>query len=196
MPRKTSIKLAAQSFKKAAAETDAYVAAASQLLTAAQASRAHDGAVISLYRDFENLILNVLAGAINNDTRTVSATQGVGFPKHLTNDVCRYIITGPSYFDFKGRPGLISRVKQYVPQDHFLVTILKDQKYSGCLEQLCSLRNFAAHSSPQSKKAVLQAVGQKKMKSAGSWLKCKGRFPQLVGRLIQLSDDIEAAAPY
>jgi hypothetical protein len=186
LPKKKSIKLAAQNFIAAAAETEAYVAAARQQLSDAQVSRVYDGAVISLYRDFENLILEVLVGAIN----------GVSFPRHLTDAVCRYMITGPSYFDFKGRDGLIKRVKQYVPANHYLLPVLRDQKYKVPLERLCTLRNLAAHGSPQSKKAALEAVGQKRIGSAGSWLKCQGRFSLLIGKLRQLAQDIDAVAPY
>ena len=145
---------------------------------------------------FENLILEVLVGAINNDTTTISDTLGVSFPRHLTDAVCRYMITGPSYFDFKGRDGLIKRVKQYVPANHYLLPVLRDQKYKVPLERLCTLRNLAAHGSPQSKKAALEAVGQKRIGSAGSWLKCQGRFSLLIGKLRQLAQDIDAVAPY
>jgi len=47
----------------------------------------HEYAVIRLYREFESLILQGLVGAINNDTSTLSATSGVQFPKHLTDEV-------------------------------------------------------------------------------------------------------------
>lgn len=195
MPRKKSIKKAAQVFKAAAAETDAYVKAVGQL-SDAQISRVHDGAVIALYRDFENLVLEALVGAINNNTRTVSAKLGVVFPKHLTDEVCRYIITGSGYFDFKGRGGLLDRVQKYVPRTHYLYEVLSDQRYKDCLECLCALRNLAAHGSPQSKKAALKAISQTRVGSAGSWLKCQGRFPNMVQNLTNLADELEQRAPY
>jgi hypothetical protein len=196
MPKKKSIKKAVQRFLPNVEETKAYVAAASQRLSAAHRSRVYDGAIIALYRDFENLILEVLVGAINNDTTTISSQLGVAFPRHLTDEVCRYIITGPSYFDFKGREGLISRVKQYVPKDHYLVEVLKEQRHKTPLEQLVALRNFAAHSSPQSRKAALEATEQKQMATAGSWLKCQGRFARIADQIESIARDIENSAPY
>jgi len=196
LPKKKSIKYAAQQFAVKAKASRAYVVTASRDLSDDHASRVYEGAVISLYRDFENLVLEALVGAINNDTKTISSALGVEFPKHLTDDVCRYIITGPSYFDFKGREGLIRRTKQYVPVDHYLVGILKDPTYKAWLDRLCALRNHAAHASPQSRKAVLDSIGQLRIGSVGSWLKCQGRFSAMVDCLVRLAKDIEDKAPY
>lgn len=124
MPRKKSIKKAAQDFEASVAETSSFVTAACHGISDAHVSRVHDAAIIARYRDFEELVLEVLAGAINNDTDTASSALGLELPKHLTDEVCRYFITGPSYFDFKGRDGLIKRSKQYVPADHYLVITL------------------------------------------------------------------------
>jgi len=197
MPKKKSMKLAARTFKEQANDTKAYtVAATSSNMSDGQKSRVYGGAVISLYRDFEYLILELLVSAINNDTATIRSTLGVSFPRHLTGDICRYIITGPSYFDFKGRDGLIKRVKQYVPPTHYLVDILKASKYRTVIERLCALRNYSAHGSGQSRKAALESVGQVRIGSAGSWLKRKGRFSAIVAKLTELADEIEDKAPY
>ena len=196
MPRKKSVKRAVQLFIAASTETEEYVAAALPHLTDAQVSRTYDAAIIALYRDFEGLILEVLVGAVNNDTRTLSATTGIDFPRHLSDGVCRYIITGSGYFDFKGRDGLIKRAKQYVPADHYLVTVVSDQRFRECLDRLCALRNLAAHGSHHAKRAALKAVGQKRMGSAGSWLKCQDRFSDMVRALRELATELEASAPY
>ena len=197
MPKKKSIKKSAATFKEAVEENVRFVqdvgAAASKK---AHVSRLYDAGIIALYRDFESLVLDVLSGAINNDTSTVGETLGIDFPKHLKEEVCRYLVTGPSYFDFKGREGLIRRVKQYVPADHFLVSILKKPRYKTSIERLCALRNHAAHQSTQSKKAALKAVGQARMSSAGSWLKSQGRFDKIAKDLKKLGQELENAAPF
>ena len=61
--------------------------------------------------EFEQLMLFAIVCAINNDTKTISDSTGVEFPKHLTDEVCEYLVLGGRYFDFKGRDGLI-RVKK------------------------------------------------------------------------------------
>jgi len=196
VPRKKSIRRAAQAFVDEVDETKAFVTDAAACLTDAQVSRVYDSAIITLYRDFENLVLEVLVGAVNNDTTTISLALGVNFPKHLTDEVCRYLITGPSYFDFRGRDGLIKRVRQYVPDGHYLLEILKGSKYKDAVERLCALRNLAAHASPQSRKAALLAVGQKRIGTAGSWLKRQGRFSAIADSLSDLARDVATRAPY
>ena len=39
-------------------------------------------------------------------------------------------MTGRGYFDFKGRDGLIKTLKQYLPDDHYLVEVVS--KPFGC----------------------------------------------------------------
>lgn len=116
-------------------------------------------------------MLEVLTGAINNDTEVLSLNTGIRFPKHLTDEVCEFLIQGTGYFDFHGRGGLIKTLQQYVPKTHYLVGILKKPKYRASLDRLTALRNYAAHDSARARSGALKAVGNKKMASPGSWLK-------------------------
>ena len=141
-------------------------------------------------------MLQALVGAINNDTGTISASTGVDFPKHLTDEVCEYLIAGDGFFDFKGRSGLIKQLKSFAPETHYLVTIVKKTKYKDALNRLSALRNYAAHDSRVSKKRALAAVGQKRMGSAGSWLKSQGRFEKIAKSLVALAKEVETEAPY
>lgn len=159
-------------------------------------SWSHDYAIIRLYREFEQMMLAGIIGAINNNTETIAEVTGVDFPKHLTDEVCEYLVLGGGYFDFKGRDGLIKTLKKYVPKTHYLVTIIKKRKYKDTLEKLSALRNYAAHESRQSKRAVLAAIGQKRIGSAGSWLKVQGRFPRIGSKLKELAQEVHGSAPY
>ncbi len=156
----------------------------------------YDYAIIRLYRDFENLILHYLVAAINNGSEHLSQTTGVEFPKHLKKEVCRYIIVGDGYFNFRKRDDLIRTLRKYLPEDHYLVTIIKKNKYKEALEQLSALRNFAAHDSKPSKKRALEAIGQVKMGSSGAWLKRQNRFEAILGKLQALADEVSQDAPY
>jgi len=110
--------------------------------------------------------------------------------------VCEYLVTGGGFFDFHGRDGLIRQVKCYVPDSHWLLTAVKKLAHKETLDRLVALRNFAAHESPASKRKALDAIGQRKVGTAGSWVKKQGRFSRLAAGLARLADDIEAAAPY
>ena len=172
--RKKSIKKAAEAFSAAVDDTLSFIDELEQKTVSAKArSWAYEYAIIRLYRDFETLMLESIVAGINNDTSVLSSKTGIKFPKHLTDEVCEYIVTGDGYFDFRGRDGLIKTLKSFLADNHFLVVAVKDTKYKDALERLSALRNYAAHDSPQSKEAAKRAVDQDRISSAGSWLKQK-----------------------
>jgi hypothetical protein len=197
MPRKKSGRHAAQNFKQAIARIDAFAGEIDNSGLGDQAvSWAYEAALIKTTVEFERLMLDCIVTAINNDTATISARTGIIFPKHLTDEVCEYIVTGGGFFDFKGRDGLIKTIKGYVPDSHWLLQAVKKTQYKDPLERMIALRNFAAHESLASKRKALDAVGQKRMGSAGSWIKCQGRFLNLTKALTSLANEIEINAPY
>jgi len=160
------------------------------------ASWLHEYAIIRLYRIFERMILETLVGAVNNDTSTLSASVGIRFPKHLTDEVCEYLLTGGGFFDFRGRDGLIKEIRSAVPEQHFLVGIVKNVKYKQALEQLSAVRNYAAHESAVSKTRFKDAIGAQRVPTAGVWLKRQDRFKDMVDRLKSLAADIRVGAPF
>ena len=196
MARKKSIQKSARDFRAAADAVMTFLTTASRDRSDGNVTWLHNYGIIKLYREFESLMLDCLVGAINNDSSAVSSTTGIRFPKHMTDEVCEYLIVGTGYFDFKGRDGLIKTLKKFVPEAHYLVTTVKKAKYKEPLERLSALRNFAAHESAVSKRSALDAVGAQRMSSSGSWLKVQGRMTALVDRLKELADQIEVAAPY
>jgi hypothetical protein len=196
MARKKSVKLAATTFITSSDSIAQFSSHVATSLSDQYQSWIYDYAVIRLYREFERLMLSALTGAINNDTTTLSNKIGISFPKHLTDDVCEFLITGSGYFDFKGRDGLIKTLKQFVPEDHYLVTTVKKPAYKEALNRLSTLRNFAAHESALSKGAALSALACMNLSSSGSWLKKQGRFQSLVNTLQSLAQEINTNAPF
>lgn len=195
MPKKKSIKGSANEFKAEADKILAFLTASAGLGDE-HVSWCHDLAIIRLYRAFETLMLDALVGALNNDTSTLSTRTGFAFPKHLTNEVCRFLVTGRGYFDFKGRDGLIKTLKQYLPDDHYLVEVVSKAGYRNSLELLSAARNYSAHDSQQSKGAFKKAVDQDRVGAAGSWLKRQNRFQNIAHQLKAMADEINAEAPY
>ena len=157
---------------------------------------AYEYAIIRLYRDFEDMTLNCLVAAINSDTKQLSETAGITFPKHITGEVCEYIVVGDGYFDFRGRDGLINTLQKYLPKKHYVVAIVKKDACKGTLEQLSALRNFAAHDSKPSKKRALRAIKGQRLASSGAWLKKQNRFKQIAASLKKLADEVHQKAPY
>ena len=193
--RKKSVIKACEEFLQQVEEIDDFLSDTKNL-SDQRVSWVHDYAIIRLYRAFENFILSCLICAINNDTEQLSEATDIRFPSHLTDEVCEYIICGNGYFDFKGRSGLIKTVKQFVPDEHYLLEKIRDPKYKDTLERLSALRNYAAHDGPVAKRRAMEAVSVERMASAGSWLKKQNRFTKIQKRLCDLATAIKAEAPY
>jgi hypothetical protein len=196
MSRKKSVKLSAQAFRTSADDIVAFLATVSVSQSDQHVSWLHNYAIIRLYREFESLMLDALVGAINNDTAGISATTGIEFPKHLTDEVCEFLNTGTGYFDFKGRSGLLKNLQKFVPKAHYLYVTVSKASYRDALEKLSTLRNFAAHESGPSKRAALDSIGGQKIESSGTWLKRETRFQDIVADLKALATDIETGAPF
>lgn len=195
--KKKSGKKAAAAFRAAVTSIERVVADAENAeFPQTHLTWIYDYAVISLYREFEALVLECLVAAINNNTAQLSATTGVLFPKHLTDEVCEYIVVGDGYFDFRGRDGLIKTLRRFLPDTHYLVAIAKSGSYRGTLDRLNALRNFAAHRSRVAKKRALEAINGRYLSSPGAWLKKQGRFFSLTRSLLRLSDEIAAQATH
>jgi len=197
MPRKKSGKHSAQVFNTAIEQIRDFLVEIDESGCSDRAiSWAYEAGIIKLAVAFEHLMLDCLVTAINNDTATITERTGVEFPKHLTDEVCEYLVTGGRFFDFKGRDGLIRTIKEFVPNNHWLLTEVKKRRYKAPLDLLIALRNYAAHESDVSKRSFLEQIDQTRIGSAGSWAKRQGRFTDLLDHLLDLADDIEAAAPY
>jgi len=195
--KKVLIKSAAQVFRQELQEIQDFVKSASfSQSTDAYKSWVYSYAIIRTYALFESFILKALTGAVNSDTQTTAANLGIRLPKHLTADVCEYLVTGGKYLNFKGRDGLIELLKKYLPNDHYLVRTCKKTNYRDALDQMVALRNFAAHHSDQSKRSAMRVLGLQRLSSAGAWLKCDGRLASILNSLSDLAAEIERLAPY
>lgn len=211
MPRKKSARDAATKFLASTADVRDFLAEIDRAnLSALTQSRAHDQAIMATSVAFERLMLHCLVAAVNNNTATISQTTGIDFPKHLTDEVCEYLVTGGGYFDFKGRDGLIKTVKRFAPTGHWLLVVVSDPRYRFELDLLIGLRNYAAHGSKQSKAKAGAAMRSFELRrqtqpadlvgmripEAGAWVKCNRRMTRLLGGLDQLASAIQTGAPY
>lgn len=197
MPRKKSVKRAAQSFCSDLRQIRSQIGRIrANGLAERDLSWVYEYAIIRLHSSFERLITEAIVGAVNNDMSTLAERTGVHFPKHLTDEVCEFLVTGGKFLDFKGRNGLIQAVKEYVPDSHYLVRVVKNREFERALDHLSALRNFAAHRSKVAKRAVIKALGISKLSSSGDWLRRQNRFEDLANKIERMAESIETAAPY
>ncbi|VTS07662.1 hypothetical protein [Tuwongella immobilis] len=196
MPRKLGLKKSALEFMQEALEIRAFLEMAKSSMSDQHVTWAYEYGILRLYRSFEALMLDLLVGALNHDTSAISQQTGIDFPKHLTAEVCEYLVTNGKGFDFQGRDGLIKTIKRFVQDDHYLCEVVKQPKYKVTLEQLSALRNYAAHDSEHAKDRAKNAVDQQKIGTAGGWLKSEDRLEKIIDKLGEFAREIEERAPY
>ena len=154
-------------------------------------SYSYENAIIMVYREFERFVLRLMISCLNHDHSHFEDTYGIKLGKHINDDVCEFLITKGGYFDFNGYSGLIKSLYQTIGEEHSLIECFKQSECKAAIQRMCTLRNYAAHNSSKSKKAVLQEYSLKRAKSAGSLLKQSGRFNEIVNQLVQLSENIK-----
>ena len=155
-------------------------------------SFSYENAIIMTYRSFEHFILRIMISCLNHDHSHFEENYGIKLGRHINDDVCEFLITKGGYFDFKGNGDLKKMLNKTIGQKHPIVKVFGNGTYSKTIQKLYVLRNYAAHNSPQAKKAVLNEFNLKRAKSAGSILKQQGRFQSIISELEQLAIDIKA----
>ncbi|MFE6166177.1 hypothetical protein ACFQ7F_45625 [Streptomyces sp. NPDC056486] len=217
MGRKKSGKFAAGKFKETTQRIREYLDEIDDSgMTDQAVTWAYEAALMKIAVAFESLMLECLIVALNNDSEPFSKATSIAFPRHMTEKVCEYLVTGGKFFDFKGRDGLLGDIGRFVGgknAGHYLYEAIKKPRYHHPLTLLIALRNYAAHESPQSKETMKRAIvgfrlgttkklTDQQMKAAnaplaaGAWLKTQSRFVYLLDELDALADEIHQGAPY
>lgn len=192
--KKVNIPKAADRFIEDVAEIKCYLEECSRVFVERDLylSNSYEYAIIALYKAFEKFIFKTIVGCVNHDNSAVTNTYGVQFGKHITDDICEFIITKGGYFDFKDREGLIKIIKQNVGEETYDVySIVKKEQYASSLKQLCALRNYAAHTSKQAKKKAAKELGIIRIGTVGSCLKTQNRFSKIADDLTELATNIK-----
>lgn len=151
----------------------------------------YDYAIIKVYKDFEELLLNTIVGLINQEAPYISTERGLHGKKSLTKQKAEQLFIGNTYFSFKGSKGLLKDIKTFFPTSHWFVILLSDTKYNKTFSLLIPLRNFAAHSSKVAKQRAIKAVGMQQLGYSGSWLKVNNRFGNIIEDLREIALKIE-----
>ena len=196
--KKKSLRKPAENFIAECDKIIDFVDAASdgQNVSEVHKSWVYDYAIIRLYREFEQMLLECMVAGLNQDNTHLSEAKRLNLPKHLTDELCEYLIRGDQFFDFKGRKDIRNKFRKFLGDEHFLVHMFASNAYDADLRKLIALRHFAAHDSAQAKENALRACGLRRMGSSGSYLKKQGRLESLVANLKVMAGDIAQNAPY
>lgn len=198
MPKKKSLKKPTAHFVTECKKIEEFIECTSfsKGVSDSHISWLYEHAIIRLYREFEQMLLECLVAGLNHDNTHLSQTNNLSLPKHLTDELCEYLIKGNRYFDFKGRKDIQKKCKRFLGDSHFLTDIFSETIHDRSLRKLIALRNFAAHDSSQSKKAALGACGLTRMGSSGSYLKKQNRLKLIIDDLIVLANKINEKASF
>lgn len=155
-------------------------------------SLGYEYAIIALHKAFESFVRRLIVGCINHDTSQVCKTYGISFGKHISDEMCDFILTKGGFFDIHGPDDLVKLCKNHVTNSKALTEAVRKKR--DTVEQLLAFRNLAAHGSPQAKKRVKKLLNRTRIQDAGTYLKKKGRFATLRDTLSNLANDMVDAA--
>lgn len=172
--------------------------------SSATVTRCYDHAALSVYRAFEQFVLEVCIARINRNPTAFYDAVGVDFGRHLTAAQCEFLLVGDRYFDFRGHSGLVEVVKKASGPGSppnapgtgsAMVDAVKAAAHRRAFEILAALRNYVAHESSQSWKAALKAMqewepNRKNLGKAGSWLKATVNGQTRLERLLAETDTL------
>lgn len=154
-------------------------------------SFSYENAIILLYKAFEIFVLRTMISCLNHNHSHFEKQYGIKLGKHINDDVCEFVITKGTFFDFRGRDGLCKILNEVIGKEHNIAKVFKSNQYKDVLLQLCAIRNYAAHNSAKSKRTAMETFNLERISSAGSCLKKQRRFENIVSQLLLLANDIK-----
>ncbi len=194
---KKSISKVVRTFNAAIDEQEQFVARAEEAgLTSRQLSLVYEMSLIKVVSALELLVLESLVTVMNRESAAVRQRHGVRIPAHMTDDMCEFLIIRNGYFSFGDRSALIKRLKEFLPNDHWLVRAIRDHTHSDTFDRMMALRHLAAHNSKYSLRNAKEKAGVTRLAGAGVWYRAGRRYPSLLRSVRDLASAVEEAAPY
>ena len=154
-------------------------------------SYCYEHAIIMLYKSFERFILRSMISCLNHDHSHFEERYGIKLGNHINDDVCEFLVTKGGFFDFKGRGGLNKILNSTIGTNHNIGKTIKQTKYGDAIDQLCAVRNYAAHNSVQAKNAVLSVYKMKRIPAAGYFLMQQNRLKKIMRDLTDLANEVK-----
>ena len=112
---------------------------------------------------WEVFVENLLIDCLNQDTSQYASYKAMDLPKHLRRDVCELLLTGIGFLDVKGVGDIKGVAKKViVPQYNPFNSI--DKEDASMIDEFYVIRNYLAHQSRVSRRALLNDVYKKKRK--------------------------------
>ena len=115
----------------------------------------HEAFVLKIYVAWEVLVENLFIECLSCDPSEYAKFKTIKLPKRLTKDVCRGLISGLGYFDFKDTGDLKGKAKRVlVPKYNPFKMIPLDE--GKMIDEFCVIRNYLSHYSDSSKQSLMR----------------------------------------
>jgi len=115
--------------------------------------RIHEAFVLNIYVTWELLAESVLIDCLSRDSSQYARHKDITLPKTPSRTLCRGLISGVGYFDFRDTGELKGIAKKIlVPKFNPFSTIPADAGKK--INEFCLIRNYLAHRSEDSKRAL------------------------------------------
>lgn len=113
----------------------------------------HEAFVLKIYVAWEVLVESLFIDCLSSDPSEYARFKAIKLPKKLTKDVCKGLISGLGYFDFKNIGDLKGKAKNMlVPKYNPFKMIPSDEGKK--IDEFCIIRNYLAHYSNSSRQSL------------------------------------------
>lgn len=122
-------------------------------ILASEKKQIHEAFVLKIYVAWEVLVENLFVECLSRDPSKYAAYKAIKLPQRLTRDVCRGLISGLGYFDFRNTADLKGKANNIlVPRLNPFAEIPRDA--GNKIDEFCVIRNYLAHYSDASKRSL------------------------------------------
>jgi hypothetical protein len=120
----------------------------------------HEAFVLKIYVAWEVLVENVFVECLSRDPSKYAGYKGIKLAKRLTKDVCRGLISGLGYFDFKDTRDLKGKAKRVLATKYNPFAKIPPDA-GNKIDEFCVIRNYLAHYSDSSRQSLARMYKNK-----------------------------------
>ena len=115
----------------------------------------HEAFVLKIYVAWELLIENLFIECLRRDPSQYAKYKALKLPKKLTEGVCRGLISGLGYFDFRDTGDLKGKAKRVLVGKHNPFAQIPPDEGKK-IDEFCIIRNYLAHYSDSSRQSLMR----------------------------------------
>ena len=116
--------------------------------------------MLKIYVTWEVLVENLFVECLSWDTSKYAAHKGIRLAQRQTKGVCRGLISGLGYFDFKDTGDLKGKAKRVLVLKYNPFKMIPSDEAKK-IDEFCVIRNYLAHYSDSSRQSLMRMYKDK-----------------------------------